>query len=778
MVEAIVSAVIDQLASVIRNEVEQKVRLVVGVRKEVEKLETNLTLIKAVLEDAEKKEIHENAVKIWLEDLKDVMYDADDVLDEWNTQILISRIEGFPADGSYVANKMCSYLLSPCACLKHGGARYDIARRIKDIRERLAEIFGRDHDKQEILSVLLCETSQQETQVRIPILSIVGTGGFGKTTLAQLVYNEGTITTTFELKIWVCVSEPFDRERIAREIIAHATGEKLPENIVGWDLLHQHLCNSVKGKRFLLVLDDVWTEDSNSLGAIEVIFEMVVSEEAKSSPPHVTRQIAFSGKNTTRLRKIEGIGQELAKKCKGVPLAVKTLASLMRFKRKQKKIGWVISGYDGARELERVGVEYFDVRGDASFFQDFKKDDDGNIVECKMHDLVHDFAESLTKTDCYVLVNNGKICSDKIRHLTVDDVENPSIYEAKKLRTLLVGKAFRPVPSALYQLTCLRTLDLSGEHFFSGSNLEVLPSEVSRLLHLRYLDLSYTIVKELPETTSEVEDTNALKYYPRGGIERLSHLRTLSKFVVSDGSSKGSVIGELGNLNFLKGRLDITGLKHVKSVNEAKHAELHKKNYISDLRLNFGYDEIRRDIGDVSSEEEIRRMEGVLENLEPHKESLERLEIRNYVGSTLPTWMMSNITYLVLWDCPNLKVEPHYLFPPLLETLVLWWDVGVLSKSLMSLTHNNNNLKTLCIFGLPHSSLPQGLNQLTSLQELNFLFCYSLDFKPEELKPLTMLRKLFIDASSVRTREEDWSILTHIPTIVIDYQDIKRSIFD
>ncbi|KAF9610759.1 hypothetical protein IFM89_024615 [Coptis chinensis] len=81
MVEAIVSAVVDQLASIIRKELEQEVRLVVGVRKEVKKLETKLTLIKAVLEDAEKKEIHENAVKIWLEDLKDVMYDADDVLD-------------------------------------------------------------------------------------------------------------------------------------------------------------------------------------------------------------------------------------------------------------------------------------------------------------------------------------------------------------------------------------------------------------------------------------------------------------------------------------------------------------------------------------------------------------------------------------------------------------------------------------------------------------------------------------------------------------------------
>ncbi|KAF9611761.1 hypothetical protein IFM89_034944 [Coptis chinensis] len=266
-------------------------------------------------------------------------------------------------------------------------------------------------------------------------------------------------------------------------------------------------------------------------------------------------------------------------------------------------------------------------------------------------------------------------------------------------------------------------------------------------------------------------------------------------------------------------------------------------------------------------------MEGVLENLEPHKESLERLVIRYYAGFTLPRWMLSveesvlsnivdlkldwcpnlkvlpalgklqflerldltglkavkhlgadllrvengastssssvvlfpklkylNLYYLSEWKeeehdvpttiiimprlhtlkigyCPKLKVEPHYLFPPRLETLELWGDVGVLSKSLiMSLTHNNN-LKSLTIKYFPHSSLPQGLNQLTSLQELNFYICKFLDFKPEELKPLTTLCTLEIDfclIMSIRSRE-DWSILTHIPNIVIDYINITSN---
>ncbi|KAM4111070.1 hypothetical protein ACJW30_05G040400 [Castanea mollissima] len=93
MAVSIVSFLLEQFVSITVQEAEQEIRLVVGVDEEVRKLEGNLQIIQAVLDDAEKRQLKEEAVKLWLKRLKDVSYEMDDVLDEWNTAMIKSEIE-------------------------------------------------------------------------------------------------------------------------------------------------------------------------------------------------------------------------------------------------------------------------------------------------------------------------------------------------------------------------------------------------------------------------------------------------------------------------------------------------------------------------------------------------------------------------------------------------------------------------------------------------------------------------------------------------------------
>ena len=75
------------------------------------------------------------------------------------------------------------------------------------------EIVGRDEDKEEIVKLLLSSDNQEN----FSMVAIVGIGGLGKTTLAQLVYNNERVVQYFEPRIWVCVSNNFDVKSLVKK---------------------------------------------------------------------------------------------------------------------------------------------------------------------------------------------------------------------------------------------------------------------------------------------------------------------------------------------------------------------------------------------------------------------------------------------------------------------------------------------------------------------------------------------------------------------------------
>nr|DAD32450.1 TPA_asm: hypothetical protein HUJ06_011301 [Nelumbo nucifera] len=576
MAEAIASLISEKLTQFIQQEVE----LIVGVKEEAGKLFNALEIIKAVLKDAEERQLKEEPVKAWLRRLKDVAYDIDDLVDEWSTEVSKSEAQGDDNASMSVVRKVRSTisLYSHCLCFKQACLRHNFGHRIKDVNTRVDEILnekdrfgfkihnntreeaisrpetrqtsslidisstiGRDSEKELIVSKLLSEGkgSREERSFSVPIISIVGMGGLGKTTLAQLVFNDERITTAhFKNKIWVCVSEPFDKVRIAKEIVKAIDKEIQIDNDISWEALHNLLSNSLENRFYLLVLDDMWTEDEFDWEPLKLSLNrgiqgsriLVTTRKTKVAEMLGTTylhnlevlsdqdcwslisSIALVGKTKEECEMLKGIGMEIAQKCKGLPLSVKSIGGLLRFKKPTKQdwqdvlsssiweldkirqdvlpalllsyydlpsqlkqcfaycaifpkdyqIGkdqliklWMAQGFleysSSQRTLERRGEDYFDILSVRSFFQEFHTVRE-KTYWCKMHDLVHDFAQLLTERECYVLDIGNNITQEPrykdARHITYigndDDDGNDlkektiplSIYKAMKLRTL------------------------------------------------------------------------------------------------------------------------------------------------------------------------------------------------------------------------------------------------------------------------------------------------------------------------------------------------------
>ncbi|RDX98456.1 putative disease resistance protein RGA3, partial [Mucuna pruriens] len=195
-------------------------------------------------------------------------------------------------------------------------------------------VIGRENEKNHLLELLL--NTNMDMKENVSIISIVGIGGLGKTALAQLLYNDEAVRVHFELKMWVCVSDDFDVKTIAKKIIESKTNDEM-------DRVQQELRKKIEGKRYLLVLDDIWNEDrelwlqlltlltDGAKGSKIIIItrsERVAKISGTSSPFFLKgldeeqtwklfSQLAFVDGKEPENQKLVSIGKDIVKKCSG-----------------------------------------------------------------------------------------------------------------------------------------------------------------------------------------------------------------------------------------------------------------------------------------------------------------------------------------------------------------------------------------------------------------------------------------------------------------------------
>ncbi|MFQ6623779.1 hypothetical protein Gotur_004165, partial [Gossypium turneri] len=220
-----------------------------------------------------------------------------------------------------------------------------MAHKIKQLNQRFHEIaalknnfhlverhVGPRHDRRserETHSFVQKSEDDPADEEDIPVLPIVGIGGMGKTALAKLVFNDEAVDAHFELKLWVCVSDDFDLKRLVVKAIKAGKGGDGDLGSMYLEQLQKVLRDCLNAKKYLLVLDDVWNEDNRKWMELKQLF----AGGAVGSKIVVTtrsNQVAKISKGEEKQHpNLEEIGEEIVKKCKGVPLILKTLGSLL-----------------------------------------------------------------------------------------------------------------------------------------------------------------------------------------------------------------------------------------------------------------------------------------------------------------------------------------------------------------------------------------------------------------------------------------------------------------
>jgi len=385
MAEALLSAFLgvlfDRLASPdLLNFVRQE-----GLEKKLEKWSKMLPRIEAVLDDAEEKQENGVAVKRWLDDLGDLAYDADDILDEFATEALRNKltggnhartskvrklIHGFTPSAIKINNRLGSEMEEITARFNEMVKQKDDLKLSENVDRRRsyrtreilaptsvvteAHVYGREKDREALLEFVLGEKAR-DTQ--LSVIPIIGMGGIGKTTLAQLVYNDEKVDSFFDVKAWACVSEEFDAVRVTKTILQSFTDENCEGKDLNW--LQNKLKENLKGKKFFVVLDDFWHENYLDWTILRAPFEagapkstiVITTRNKEVSSNTGSIPAAYSLKElsndvclsilahhalgtrdfSTHLH-LKDIGEEIVKRCKGSPLAAKVLGGVLRSK--------------------------------------------------------------------------------------------------------------------------------------------------------------------------------------------------------------------------------------------------------------------------------------------------------------------------------------------------------------------------------------------------------------------------------------------------------------
>ncbi|XP_073148137.1 putative disease resistance RPP13-like protein 3 [Henckelia pumila] len=360
--------------------------LISNVKDQVESLHKELSLMKAFLKDSREKRDESEYVREIVRQITDVTYEAEDIIDKVVVDAALRR-----------SRSTLAKLFKP---FNHVSVLHRNAREIEDIKVKVKEIY--DKKMFGIVSLPVGEPSRRRTREKrqpnveehnvvgfdeeanaiidrlikgpdvLEVVSIVGMGGLGKTTLAKKVYVDGRIEFRFYLRAWTYISQEYSRREVFLSILESLglTTDQMFKMSDEW--LSEELCKHLRYNRYLIVIDDVWTKEAwddirmafpNTNLRSRILLTTrnrdVALDANPSGPPHNLRFLTdreswelLRGKTfpkTSCPSELVDLGKQIARKCYGLPLAIVVVSGLLLKKEKTrdwwKRVADSVSSY-------------------------------------------------------------------------------------------------------------------------------------------------------------------------------------------------------------------------------------------------------------------------------------------------------------------------------------------------------------------------------------------------------------------------------------------------
>ncbi|GKV07229.1 hypothetical protein SLEP1_g19027 [Rubroshorea leprosula] len=574
MADALVSAVLEKLTTIILEEARQKARLIEGAQEEIDKIRSNLESVHALLDDAEERETRDKSIKLWLHRLKEASIDMEDVLDEWNTALLKWKMNKAQNSVSVLQKKVCHFI--SCFCSRPVVKLHGVAVQIKKINGRLDEI-AKQKDRYSFVSREIRQPQiqpERETTSFTDGSVIYGRDEGWEVLARQLLHKSSTMMIKLRHTLtrgFGRVSDLFDEARVARAIIIELEGQAHSSvfllNSLPLQSLLKRICDSLGGKKFFLVLDDVWTEDDESWDSLKQSFKHgapgsrilvttrkdTVVEIMESS--HVFRleelsqevcwsilsQIALINRDKKQCSDLNDIGWKIAKKCKGLPLAAKTLGSLLRYKRTREEWKDVLDNEIWASEMIQKDIfaplllSYYDLPS--------------VIRQCFLYSAIFPKDFEIWR---YLV----------IQHWMAQGYLNSSANALMEL----VGREY------FDYLTARCFFQDFGKLEDGCRRLEELPAGIGKLINLRFFRAAGCF---------------DLTWYPKsmGGLASLRELVEVN-IRVDHNDPKEFCIGDLEKLRHLR-RLWVKFVGYTIDADEVRRARLHEKIHLQEMKIDL-----------------------------------------------------------------------------------------------------------------------------------------------------------------------------------------------